>query len=513
MRLNNTGHAASVVRLLSVLSVLIFLAGCSGNGGGGTTPPTSNPVPAITSLSPDSALVGAAAQTLTITGTGFISSSTVTYNGTAHAATYVSSTRLTIQLIAADQATAGSFAVVVANPSPGGGDSNTVNFKVNSSNNVVSLDVNLGPTDDYVNGLFASVEVCEPGSTTNCTTVPNVIVDTGSTGLRLLSGAVSGLSLPAVTDSGDNDVQECIQFISLAYIWGPVVQADIHLGGEAASSASVHIISESPQYTVPSSCISFGGGGTPMDYNSVEALGANGILGLGNFTQDCGSACADISTAPAVYYSCPSGNCQITAVPTTTTKGQVWNPVALFPQDNNGVLLSLPSVAAGGAVTASGSLIFGIGTQSDNALGNAKTYAVDDQAYFTTTYNGAPYSYSFIDSGSNAYYFLDSGTLGRIDCADAPGWYCPAAPLSFTVTNTGTNGTSGSVTFSIANADSLFSTGFAAFNNLGGDSGTSPATDYFDFGVPFLFGRNVFVGIGGQNVTGVTNAPNGFWAY
>jgi hypothetical protein len=369
----------------------------------------------------------------------------------------------------------------------------------------------LGLTGDYDNGLFASVEVCEPGSTTNCTTVPDVLVDTGSYGLRLLSGAVSGLSLPAVTDSGGNDVQECIGFISLAYIWGPVVQADIHLSGETASSASIHIISETPQYSVPSSCIPANNQG---DLNSVSALGANGILGVGGFPQDCGSLCADISTALAQYYSCPSGNCQITAVPTTTTKGQVWNPVALFSQDNNGVLISLPSVPAGGAATAAGSLIFGIGTQSNNALGSAQVYAVTDQAYFTTTYNGTQYSDSFIDSGTNTYSFLDSGKLGGIECAGAQGFYCPAAPLSVTVTNTGTNGTSGSLTFTIENAVNLFQTGFAAFNDLGGDSsGTSLSTDYFDFGVPFFYGRKVFVGIAGQTVTGVTNAPNGFWAY
>jgi len=375
--------------------------------------------------------------------------------------------------------------------------------------------VNLGLTSDYGNGLFTSVEVCEPGSSSNCTTVSDVLVDTGSTGLRLLSGAVSGLTLPAVTDANNNDVQECLQFISLAYIWGPVVQADIHLGGESASSASIQIISESPQYAVPASCIPTGSGGTPQDYNTVSALGANGILGVANLMQDCGSACAAASNGIPEYFSCPSGNCQITSVPTTSTKGQVWNPVALFAQDNNGVLISLPSVPVGGAATASGSLIFGIGTQSNNALGSAQVYAVSQDLYFTTTYKGTAYSNSFIDSGSNAYYFLDSATLGGLDCADNQGWYCPTGttPLSFTVTNTGTNGTTGTVTFSIANADSLFSTGFAAFNDLGGDSGNSLATDYFDFGVPFLYGRNVFVGIGGRTVTGVTNAPYGFWAY
>ena len=91
-----------------------------------------NPAPTLTSLSPASAVVGAAAQTLTLNGTNFLSSSTVTYNGVGHAATFVSSTQLTISLSAADQATAGSYAVVVTNPAPGGGASSPLNFAVDN---------------------------------------------------------------------------------------------------------------------------------------------------------------------------------------------------------------------------------------------------------------------------------------------------------------------------------------------------------------------------------------------
>ena len=93
---------------------------------------TSSAVPTITSLSPSSVTAGAAAQTLTINGTGFLSTSTVTYNGVAHAATFVSATQLTISLSASDQATGGNFPVVVTNPAPGGGASNSVNFTVNN---------------------------------------------------------------------------------------------------------------------------------------------------------------------------------------------------------------------------------------------------------------------------------------------------------------------------------------------------------------------------------------------
>ena len=99
--------------------------------------------PAVASLSPTSATVGAAAQTLTISGTGFVSSSAVTYNGVAHTATFVSTTQLTISLSVSDQATAGTYAVVVTNPSPGGGASNSSSFTVD---NPVPVIVGLSPS-------------------------------------------------------------------------------------------------------------------------------------------------------------------------------------------------------------------------------------------------------------------------------------------------------------------------------------------------------------------------------
>jgi hypothetical protein len=105
------------------------------------------PVPTITTLSPSSANAGASAQTLTINGTNFIANSTVTYNAVAHTATFVSATQLTIPLTAADQATAGTFPVVVTNPAPGGGASNSVNFTVN---NLVPAITTLSPTSAVV---------------------------------------------------------------------------------------------------------------------------------------------------------------------------------------------------------------------------------------------------------------------------------------------------------------------------------------------------------------------------
>src|SRR5437667_310148 len=117
------------------ICLVLVASGCGGGGYGGSSSGGSyNPTPAVSGLAPASASAGAAAQTLTINGAGFMAASTVTYDGAARTATYVSASQLTIQLSAADQMTAGSYAVVVTNPAPGGGASNTVNFTVTATN-------------------------------------------------------------------------------------------------------------------------------------------------------------------------------------------------------------------------------------------------------------------------------------------------------------------------------------------------------------------------------------------
>ena len=90
-------------------------------------------------------------------------------------------------------------------------------------------------------------------------------------------------------------------------------------------------------------------------------------------------------------------------------------------------------------------------------------------------------------------------------CQGLSGFYCPTAETKFTATNTGSNGASGTVTFNIANARTLLNSGNTAFNNLGGGFAGS-----FDYGLPFFFGRNVYVGIENQSTPGGVGP---YWAY
>jgi hypothetical protein len=379
----------------------------------------------------------------------------------------------------------------------GGGSSATQkNTIITNGSNVQPLTVNAGPDGSYTNGAFTSVTVCVPGTST-CQTIDDVLVDTGSSGLRILSSVLT-VALPQQKAADGNSVVECLPFVS-GYTWGPVQTADIQISGESASSVPVQVLSDT-DFPVPTGCSDQG---TSQD--TLSTLGANGLLGVGNFAQDCGGACVSTGAGnPELYYECPSSGCVVTA---ESLAQQVPNPVALFATDNNGVILELPAVTTPEA-SLTGSMIFGIGTQSNNGLNGASVYTLDDYGNFTTTYKNQSYNQSFLDSGSNGLYFLTSSATGIANCSDATFFYCPSSTQNLSATNVGLNGTSGAVNFSVANADDLFNNypTATAFVNLAGPNSLAG----FDWGLPFFYGRNVYTAIEGKSTPGGIGP---YWAY
>ena len=362
--------------------------------------------------------------------------------------------------------------------------------------NVQAVAVNAGPAGNYVNGLFTSVIVCLPTNPSDCQTINGVLVDTGSVGLRVLASALT-LPLPQQTNAAAAPIAECNQFQD-GYTWGPIKVATIKLAGEQASSTPVQVIGDPAFSSVPKGCTSTG----LTAEDTLQTLGANGVLGVGLFPQDCGGACTLTgSSNPGIYYACPSSGC---VVAPEGLAQQVQNPVSMFPSDNNGVIVELPLVPSGGALSLSGSLVFGIGTQTNNSLANARIFTVDNSGNISTVYANQTYT-SFLDTGSNALYFLNSSSTGLAACTDVSGFYCPGSAKNFSAANQGSNGTSAPVSFSVANADSLFATPNVAFSNLGGPN---PST--FDWGLPFFFGRNVFTAIAGQSTPA---GPGPYFAY
>jgi len=426
----------------------------------------------------------------------------------------------------------------------GGGSSTTTTTTTTTpaANNSVDLTVGFGPNGQaggYINGVFTTVTICQAGTST-CTDVPNVLVDTGSVGLRVLSSAISSLTLSAIKDTSGDALQECIQYGDTSFSWGPVLLADVKLGGETAASLPIQSIGGNT-FAVPSSnCLTMPvNPALPNNGNedTVAALGSNGILGIGDGIWDCGTGCANVSTGSTYsgypYYICPSGSCEEIGVPTSD---QAANPVAAFSSsDKNGVIITLPAVPSNGTTSVTGTLTFGIATQSNNALGSQTIFGVDACGDLpTVTYNSQQYTDTactsntgtgglgaIFDTGSNALYVLDATTLSPLGISDctATGYYCVTGGGTATISNIALLGYnsvgSGTVSVNIGDATTLLNANptFAAYNNLGSDSGSGPSTDFFDFGLPFFLGKTIYISIGGQTVSGVSNAPNGFVAF
>ncbi|HTW50069.1 MAG TPA: DUF3443 family protein [Acidobacteriaceae bacterium] len=401
-----------------------------------------------------------------------------------------------------------------------------------SSANVLPISVDGGPTANltggvnYENAAFATATVCAPGSTSNCVTISNLLVDTGSTGLRVFQSEVSSLNLPGLNASNGSAAYDCVNFADGSYLWGPVQEADISLGSETASSAPIQVISDTTT-GIPSSCSN----GSTNNENTAARLGANGILGVGLEPTDCyydgGSACdpsSGLSSPPyPAYYTCSGSNCTPAFV---AVANQVVNPVALFPKDNNGVIVELPAVSGSAAASLSGSLVFGIGTESNNALSSSATVFTLDCDAFTTMFGGQTYGItnaeycegpeSFIDSGSNGLYFPNATGLptcpANTAAGDLSGFYCPTSTANLSATNEGQDGASKTTSFSVDNAETLFTGSTSSDAALPGLAGENPTGYGFDWGLPFFYGVNVYSAIDGATMP--SGAPAGpWWAY
>ena len=486
------------------------------------------------------------ASNLTATATN-LSSPNVTWSlSPSNFGSLGSETATTAVYTAPSKVTSSTTVTVTATSTVNKSVSGTATITVNPSgtaNNVAQLVVNGGPLltanppVSYPNGVFTSVTICEPGTST-CSTVDYILVDTGSFGLRVLQSALTGVNLTPIT-SGGLTLNDCVSFGDGSFVWGEVAPADVSISGEKASSIPIHMIADPAggSSQIPTSCSN---GGT--DDDTLAGLLANGILGIGFEPSDCYYAGVDYcdgsngSVQPVYYWcsnpatsSCQAGTAPVPGPNDGASNQQVSNPIIYFATDNNGSSITFPSVGSGES-TATGTLTFGIGTQSNNALGTATVYvpaqvSADLGWAITTDYSqlGLYLPYSFIDSGSSLFYMPNpNGDLIAVCPSPNAGFFCPASNLvNQSATNTGINNVTGTVNFEIDNADNLFATGDFAFATLAGPS--SNATDCtsntttdgscaFDWGMPFFYGRTVFTSIDGRSVpSGEPAAP--WWAY
>jgi hypothetical protein len=140
------------VSVFSIATLLLVLPGL-------VQAVTPNPVPVLYPITPAAAVPGSSSYSLTVTGADFVSGSTVYWNHTALATTFVSSSKLTALVPAGTLATPGTATITVVNPIPGGGTSNFQYFVVQNTvpqnyfnSQSITGDVNL--TSPIVGGDF-----------------------------------------------------------------------------------------------------------------------------------------------------------------------------------------------------------------------------------------------------------------------------------------------------------------------------------------------------------------------
>lgn len=148
--------SAADIATAGTVSVVVNNPAPGGGSSSAATFTINNPAPAITSLSPNSALTGGAAFTLTINGTGFVNASSVWWNGSPRTTQFVSATQLTASIPASDIASAGTASVVVQNPAPGGGSSPAATFSINNPSPAIT---SLSPNSTLVGGAAFTLTI------------------------------------------------------------------------------------------------------------------------------------------------------------------------------------------------------------------------------------------------------------------------------------------------------------------------------------------------------------------
>jgi 6-phosphogluconolactonase (cycloisomerase 2 family) len=258
--------------VISAIVNIGFLAGC----GGGTSqtlqqpPPLngSNPTPTIATISPSSAVAGTAAGfTLTVNGTNFVSAAAVNFGGTSYAANFVSSTQLTAAIPAAAIASAGTAAVTVTNPAPGGGTSNTVNFTIIAgSTNPIPTITAISPPSAVagsaagftlmVNGTnFVFASVVNFGGTLRTTT----FVSSTQLTAAIPAAAIASAGMAAVTVTNPAPGGGTSNTVNFTTVGNPVPSITSISPNSAATGGSAFTLTVNGTNFVSTSLVSFGG--------------------------------------------------------------------------------------------------------------------------------------------------------------------------------------------------------------------------------------------------------------
>ncbi len=302
-------------------------------GGGVSTPisfTVTNPIVTLSSVTPASTLVGAAATNITVNGAGFVAATKLSFNGVAITTSFVSGSQLTGTIPAASLATVGDFPIVATNPPPGGGLSAPVTFRVQYAAPTVaslapaSTTAGSGPVTVAVTGTgyYAASQVTFDGAAAATTYVgPTEVRATltaaqlavaGTINVRVTTPAPGGGTSSALPFTVNNPAPTITSLApSSATVGSPDTVVTVNGTGFVAASvvrvngvavATTYVSATQIRGTIPAASLA-----TPANLavTVVNAGPGGGTSAAATFTVGCNSAGVDV---------------QLGAINTVTTK-------------------------------------------------------------------------------------------------------------------------------------------------------------------------------------------------
>ncbi|MCW6507443.1 DUF3443 family protein [Lichenifustis flavocetrariae] len=360
-----------------------------------------------------------------------------------------------------------------------------------SSANVVPLRVRT-PHSGF-NRLVVSITLCEPG-TDRCATVDDIMVDTGSTGLRLEASALpSEFRLPPFLGPDGKSLAECLRFVH-DDAWGPLFRADLRIGGMTVPGLPIQIIADDPR-PCPDGC--------PI---STAKPTSNGTLGIGPHLLDCQGDCLQDPSRPGVFEQ--EGGSWRPIRGSVPAASRLPNPISLFPNHRNGVVFDLPAVPARDTNEIVGTLTFGVGDAANNGIGDARIVRMDENGLFTTLYGTAAFAASYIDSGTETYILADDH-LPR--CAGMSWAFCVSPERTFAATMVGFDGMHVPITFKVGDYRSALDHHVGAWDGFA--EAANALSQAFVWGAPLFLGRRIALVFDGMEVDGLKRTQGPLYAF
>ena len=338
-----------------------------------------------------------------------------------------------------------------------------------------------------LNQPLVDVTVCNAAQ--QCRIVPNVLLDTGSSGLHLARDTLAGLQLDPVLDLEGRPLAQAAYFGS-GGLWGTLHSAQVRLGDVTTTQAIPIQLYDAPRLFER----------LPAEYRKHDARKrflkmANGILGVSPWRY-----------SPGDYFALRASDdidldSDWVSVQIDTTR-QMANPIAHFPAPyNNGSVIQLPQVDwFNGQEQVQGRLGLGIGPSTEALFppgARRISHELDPYSEFPAQLGGRSIRV-LVDSGNTALSF-DLEPHGIPSPAPDDPYFDPPAltPLALTVISEGKE-IALSRPLYIGPSDHVLKTwshGYAVLPMLV----TKPKSKYGTqvLGLPFFYGRTVATGLHG----------------